>query len=630
MTPIDFRRHPIGAGPMTFALLLVTSAALSGACAPRVPEPRPVEPAAPPHAEAPAVAVEEPEPEPVAQVVSIPLDAEAAAWVENTLASLSLRERAAQLVMPWVRGGRLAPGSAEFQRLRRAIAEDAVGGLIVGRGAAAEYAAGLNAAQALAGVPLLVVSDLETGPGMRLTGGTNFPPAMAFGAAGSEALAREAGRVTAREARAVGIHMTLGPVLDINTSPRNPIINTRAFGDDPAGVSRLAAAWIAGAREGGLLTAGKHFPGHGSTELDSHIGLPAVPFDAARLAAVELAPFRAAVSQGMEGVLVGHIAATGLEGPGAPPASLSRRVVGGLLREELGFDGLVFTDALNMGAITRSYDVAEASILAVLAGADVLLQPPGERRVIDALVRAVESGRIPRERIDESARRMLAAKAAAGLHRGGAARAARAARAAGAAGVVGSAAHRNLVRQVAEASVTLARDGRSLVPLPPGARRVLHVVYADAGSRFDASTFNATLRAAGHVVEAARVDPRTTASAFAALRDRAAGFDVVVASALVTPREYTGSITAAGGFPAWVERLAAEGRPVVAISFGTPYLLDGFPSVPAYLLAWSGTAESQRAAARALAGQAPITGRLPVSLPPQHRAGAGVQRAGGP
>jgi beta-N-acetylhexosaminidase len=519
-----------------------------------------------------------------------------------------------------VRGGRMAPRSAEWQRLRRAVAEDQVGGVIVGRGAAGEFGPALNAAQALAGVPLLVVSDLETGPGMRLTGGTNFPPAMAFGAAGSEALAREAGRITGREARAVGIHMTLGPVLDVNTNPRNPIINTRAFGDDPALVARLGAAWTAGAREAGLLTAGKHFPGHGATEVDSHIGLSTIAADAARLAAVELVPFRTVIGGGMEGVLVGHIAVTGVEGPGAPPATLSPRIVDGLLRGQLGFGGLVITDAMNMGAITRHYDVAEASIRAILAGADVLLQPPGERRVIDAIVRAVESGRIPRERIDAAARRVLTAKAAAGLHRGGGARAP------GAGSLVGSAAHAEHVRRVAEASITLVRDRADQVPLRPAVRRVLHVVYADAGSRFGAQAFDAALQQHGYAVETVRVSERTGAAAFAALHERAAAADLVIASAHVTPREYSGSVAVDGGFPAWVESIAAAGRPVVAISFGTPYLLPSFPSVPAYLLAWSGTAESQRAAAHALAGRIPIAGRLPVALEPGHRAGEGVQR----
>jgi beta-N-acetylhexosaminidase len=536
------------------------------------------------------------------------LDDVAEAWVERTLAAMSLRERVAQLVFPWVRGGRLAPRSADAARLRAAVAEDRVGGLIVGRGPAAEYGAGLRAAQAMAGVPLLILSDLETGPGMRITGGTNLPPAMAFGAAGEEALIREAGRITAREARAVGIHMTLGPVLDVNTAPNNPIINTRAFGDEPAEVARLANAWIDGARSEGLLTAGKHFPGHGTTELDSHIGLPLVEVGPVRLVREHVSPFRAAVAAGMDGVLVGHLAVTAIDGPDAPPASLSPRVVGGLLRERLGFDGLVITDALNMGGVTRRYDVAEASIRAVLAGADVLLQPPGERRVIDAIVAAVESGRVPRERIDESARRVLRAKARAGLHR------AQGTGVAGA-GVVGSADHARLAEQVAVRSIAIARGGDGMVPLTPAPRRILHVVYAESRTRWDAGVFTAGLRAAGHSVEVARVSEATGTSEFERLRARAAGSDVVIASALVAPREYTGSITPRGGFSPWVESVAAGGQSVIGVSFGSPYTIAGNPSVPALVLAWSGGAAHQRAAARVVTGQARAEGRVPVRLP---------------
>lgn len=541
-------------------------------------------------------------------------------WVESTLASLTLREQVAQLVFPWIRGGHIAPGSAEYARLRRWIAEDRVGGLIISRGTGSASAATLRAAQAMAGVPLLIVSDFETGPRMRLTDGTYFPPAMAFGATRSEALAREAGRATGREARAVGIHMTLGPVLDVNSNPRNPIINIRSFGEDPALVALLSSAWISGAREAGLLTAGKHFPGHGDTEVDSHIGLATISAGAERLSGTELVPFRAAITQGMDGVLVGHIAVTGVEGPAAPPASLSRTMIGGMLREQLAFDGLVITDALNMGAITRRYPVAEAAVLALAAGADVLLQPPGERAVIDAIVHAVESGRIPRHRIEESARRVLRAKAAAQLHRGAAGSRPPAVEAA----LLRS--HAEVAQQVAGASVTLVRDRNSFVPVRPEARRILHVVYTASGTGFAAQGVSAALTASGRQVEVVTVGARTPAATFTTLAARAARADLVIASTHIVPREYIGSVGPAGGFSAFVEGLAAAGTPVVAISFGSPYLLSSFPSVPTYLLGWGGAAQSQRAVAQALLGRAPITGRLPVSLPPHHAAGEGIQR----
>ncbi|HEY0018670.1 MAG TPA: glycoside hydrolase family 3 N-terminal domain-containing protein [Longimicrobium sp.] len=537
------------------------------------------------------------------------------AWVEQTLAQFTLRQRVAQLVFPWI-SGRADP--AEQQRMLQWVSRDQVGGLIVSTGTPAALASKLNAAQMRAGVPLLIVSDLETGPGMRLNpGGTRMPPAMAFGAAGDTALARQAGRATGAEARAVGIHLTLGPVLDVNSNPANPIINVRSFGESPEAVARLGAAWLQGARESGLLSVGKHFPGHGDTHVDSHVGLPQISGDSARLDRVELAAFRGALHAGMDGVLVGHIAAVGIEGPNAPPASLSPRMIG-ILRGPMQFRGIVFTDALNMGGVTRRYSVTEASILALLAGADALLQPPGHPQVIDGIVAAVESGRIPRARIDEAARRVLTAKAAAGLHRGGAR-----VDPAAVAGSVATEAHREVARTVAARSITLARDRDGAVPLRRDAR-VLHVTYAD-GNGSAGGVLQRELAAGGVRAEHVRVGPGTPASTFASLRSRAAAADVVIASIAIAPFQYR-SLGVSGGTPAFVEALAASGKPVIAVSLGSPYLLDAFPSVPAYLLAWDAGAAAEAAAAHALLGTAPITGRLPVSLPPHHRIGEGIDR----
>ncbi|HEX6372623.1 MAG TPA: glycoside hydrolase family 3 N-terminal domain-containing protein [Longimicrobium sp.] len=573
---------------------------------------------APDRADEPAAAKAAPA---VVEAPAIPplrTDTAGQAWVERTLATLTLRQRVAQLVFPWISGRSSSADPEEQRQMLEWVARDQVGGLIVSTGTPAALAGKLNAAQTRAGVPLLIVSDLETGPGMRLSpGGTRMPPAMAFGAADDTALARQAGRATGAEARAVGIHLTLGPVLDVNSNPANPIINVRSFGESPERVARLGAAWLQGARETGLLSVGKHFPGHGDTHVDSHVGLAQISGDSARLARVELAAFAGAMRAGMDGVLVGHIAAVGIEGPGAPPASLSPRIVG-MLRGPMQFRGIVFTDALNMGGVTRRYSVTEASILALLAGADALLQPPGHPAVIDGIVAAVESGRIPRARIDEAARRVLTAKAAAGVHR--------AARvdAAAVEGAVGTEAHRELARQVAARSITLARDRDGAVPLRAGAR-VLHVTYTDNGRGSGGAVLQGELSAGGVTAEHVRVGPSTPAATFASLRERAAAADVVVASIAIAPFQYR-SLGIGGGLPGFVEALSASGKPVVAVSLGSPYLLDAFPSVPAYLLAWDTSAAAETAAARALLGAIPITGRLPVSLPPHHRAGEGLDR----
>jgi beta-N-acetylhexosaminidase len=553
------------------------------------------------------------------------------AWVERTLAGLTLRQKVAQLVIPWVGGEYAAVDSPEFERVAKWVEEDGVGGVIISIGLPHSYAAKLNELQRRARVPLLVTTDMENGPGMRLAGvyslphllpqggGTVFPPVMALGAAGSDSLAFQAGRVVADEARAVGVHLTFGPVLDVNSNPANPIINTRSFGEDPERVARLGSAFVRGVRSGGLMTVAKHFPGHGNTATDSHIDLPVIAADRARLDAVELVPFRAAAEAGIDGMMIAHIAVTGVEGSNAPPASVSRHFVTEVLKEQLGFGGLVFTDAMDMGGVTRRYGATEPLVLALEAGADVLLQPLDVAAGIDAVVAAVRSGRVPEARIDRSVRRILEAKARLGLP---------ARRLVALDDVderVGTRPHRAVAAEIARRSITLARDGRGLVPLAPG-RRVLSVTYAEVADLLAGRAFDRELAAGGARVASARVDDRTGAAEFAALRRRADSADVIVASAYVSPREHRGTVGAGGGFPAFVEALSAAGKPVVAVTFGSPYLVSAFPSVPAYLLAWGGAEVSQQAAARGLLGSAPITGRLPISIPPSLPRGTGITR----
>ncbi|HEV2734785.1 MAG TPA: glycoside hydrolase family 3 N-terminal domain-containing protein, partial [Longimicrobiaceae bacterium] len=552
-------------------------------------------------------------------------------WVDSTLAGLTLRQKVAQLVIPWVGGEYAAVASPEFERVARWVEEDGIGGVVISIGLPHSYAAKLNELQRRARVPLLVTTDMENGPGMRLAGvyslphllpqggGTVFPPVMALGAAGSDSLAFQAGRVVADEARAVGVHVTFGPVLDVNSNPANPIINTRSFGEDPERVARLGSAFVRGVRSGGLMTVAKHFPGHGNTATDSHIDLPVIAADRARLDSVELVPFRAAAEAGIDGMMIAHIAVTGVEGSGAPPASVSRHFVTEVLKDQLGFGGLVFTDAMDMGGVTRRYGATEPLVLALEAGADVLLQPLDVTAGIDAVVAAVRSGRVPEARIDRSVRRVLEAKARLGLPAG------RLVELDDVDERVGTRPHRAVAAEIARRSITLARDGRGLVPLAPG-RRVLSVTYAEVADLLAGRAFDRELATGGARVSSARVDDRTGAAEFAALRRRADSADVIVASAYVSPREHRGTVGAGGGFPAFVEALSAAGKPVVAVSFGSPYLVSAFPSVPAYLLAWGGAEVSQQAAARALLGSAPITGRLPISIPPSLPRGTGITR----
>ena len=581
---------------------------------------------------------------------------DASRWVKETLGSLTLREAVAQLVFPWISGGYAAESDPELQELL-AWVDEGLGGVLISIGVPDAYAAKLNRLQARASVPLLVASDFENGgPGMRINhsyaipsllpqgGGTSFPPTMAFGAAGDEELAFEYGRVTATEARAVGVHWLLAPVLDVNSNPENPVINTRAFGEHPETVGRLGAAFIRGARAGGALATAKHFPGHGDTRTDSHIELPVVAADRERLDRVELVPFRMAVEAGADAVMTAHVAVPEVLGD-ERPATMSPVFMDELLRGEMGFGGILFTDALRMGAITDGYGAGEAAVLALEAGSDVLLAPDGVHTAIDAVAAAVSSGRLSRSRIDRSVRRLLEAKARLGLHRGALVDPAQVA------AVVGAAAHRDAAARAAEASVTLVRDAAQALPLRPGTS-VLSVTYARQRDLLAGRAFDAELRShlpsptasGGRRAPAfanARVGPETAWPVYDSLLRLARGFDAVIVSAYVPPVSGSGTMGLPAAPRTFVERLrrldrgveaavgtapATTGPSVVLVSFGSPYLISALPGVDTYLVAWGGREVSQLAAARAVAGTAGVRGRLPISIPPLYERGAGLDR----
>jgi beta-N-acetylhexosaminidase len=314
-------------------------------------------------------------------------------WVRETLARLDLRQKVAQMVMVRAYALPRHPDAPEHRALVEQVRELGVGGVVLFRSELDSVPLLLDELQAAADVPLLVAADLERSLGFRIPEGpVSLPSAMAIAATRSEAAARFAGELTAREGRAAGIHWTFAPVADVNSNPANPIVNLRSFGEDPELAARLAAAFVAGARAGGILTSAKHFPGHGDTAIDSHLELPTIAGDRARLERVELAPFRAAIAAGVDSVMLGHLAVPALDASGRP-ASLSRPIATDLLRGELGFDGLVVTDAMEMRGVGAVW-MGEAAVRAVAAGADVVLLPEDPRVAIQSLVRAVEEGRL--------------------------------------------------------------------------------------------------------------------------------------------------------------------------------------------------------------------------------------------
>ena len=579
-------------------LILSLTAAL--ACAPRsATEPIPGPP---------------PEPGPVPAADVVPQS-----WVDATLDDLSLRRKVGQMLYPRVPVDYLPAGGEAYTRLRRWVADLGIGGVVIhGGGIPFEVAARMNTLQALARVPLLVTADMEPGP-LQSPSATRFPPLMGVGATGDPALGYQVGRITALEARAQGVHASFAPVVDVNNNPANPIINTRSYGEDPELVAAFAAQHVRGLQDHGALATAKHFPGHGNTATDSHIELPVVTVDKRMADSVELVPYRAVIAADVAAIMTAHIAFPALTGDSIP-ATLNPRLTTDLLRGELGFDGIVFTDAMDMGAIVRRYGSGRAAVLAVKAGADALLQPmPNDVGVmIDAVVAAVENGELSEDRIDASVRRLLAAKARIGLHRRRMVDLNRIPE------TVMVPAHTEMAQDIAGRSITAAIDRDALLPLDTVRfRRALSIVYTDEGSAIRTGILQQELAARWPGLVQVALDAGARQAALDSLLERADSADVVLFSPYVRARHAKGSVAIAPRVAAFVQNLAQR-RPTVVTSFGSPYVLAQFPAVGTYVRAWGGEDVSQRAAARALMGEAPITGRMPVSVPPLLPIGVGI------
>jgi beta-N-acetylhexosaminidase len=560
----------------------------------------------------------------------VPLEPAGREWVEKTLAGLTLRERAGQMVNVWTLGDYTNTHEASFAAVLDWIRRDGVGGVTMSLGSPVEVAEKINAMQRAARVPLMIGADLEPNLG-RLEGGvfthyllysggaTVFPNAMAIAATGREGDAYAVGRAIGAEAKAVGILTNFAPTVDVNNNPANPVINTRSFGEDPREVSALSAAFVKGSQDAGVVATIKHFPGHGDTDVDSHVGLPTVSASWARLDSVELKPFAAAIGAGAGMVMTAHIALPAVQGDSTTPATLAPRIITGLLRNDLHFGGLAITDAMTMGGIGKGYSTEESSVLAVQSGADVLLKPSDPTKAVDALVSAVERGQISRARIDSAVRRVLEIKARTGVafHPYVALDTLRE--------VVGAPEHRALALDVARRAVTLLRDRDTLVPAATTGRTVL-VQYMPETELRAGRTFAATVRKSSPKARVYKVGPSTPAAVLDSIASVARGADRVIVATYVRRIEGEGRFAIPTAIAGWIDTLATRER-VAVVSLGNPYLIRQFPSVGTYLVTYGVSDAQERAGAEAVLGQASITGRVPVSLPGFFARGEGIQRA---
>jgi len=541
-------------------------------------------------------------------------------WVKKVISKMTLAEKVGQLIAYPYSGRFLNRDSDELANLKHFIVDRNIGGLILYGGDVYETAVLTNTLQRQAEIPLLIASDLERGLGNQIQGTTQFPPLMALGAIGTEDHIYRIGQITAREARAIGIHLTYAPVVDVNINPENPIINVRSFGENPEDVSRLAALFIKGCQDHGLLTTAKHFPGHGDTEEDSHLELPTVNRDLERLQKVELFPFRKAIEAGVSVVMTAHLVFPALDPTPDLPATLSPKIVTKLLREELGFEGLIVTDAMTMDGVTKLYAPEEAAVKALQAGVDMILKTPAAEEVIEAIIRAVEQREISEERIDASVRRILEAKARLGLHKR------RLVDIESLDEILASNSHVQLAEQMFERAITLVKNDDQILPLnDPEKKIVVFSLSSDPGGYYAGRDFIRELEDRSSDLIPFYAEAFTGEEFLREGMEQAKDADVKVFALFSARRARKGSVDLSLNHIQMVQEASKGEAPVVVISFGSPYFLKHFPDVDAYMCVYRWTQEAQTAAAKALFGEIEIMGRLPVSLPGLYPLGHGLK-----
>ncbi|HVQ40036.1 MAG TPA: glycoside hydrolase family 3 N-terminal domain-containing protein [Pyrinomonadaceae bacterium] len=569
-------------------------------------------------------------------------------WADKELRRMSMEQKIGQLISVGVNATFLNQDSDAFRALKRQVEENHIGGIILFRGPVYESVVLMNRMQQLAKYPLLISADLEAGSGMRFDDTVNFPWNMAVGATGNPDFARRQGEVTAREARAMGVQQIYAPVVDVNNNAANPVINVRSYGEDSAEVARFAVAFTEGAQKGGVIATAKHFPGHGDTAVDSHRGLPEINVGRDRLNSVELVPFRAAIDAGIGSIMVAHVGLPQIDPTAVKPLPRNSKirpvdtdeageiiaesaaipatvspVIGQLLKNDLHFGGIVVTDALSMSGLTIYFNQDEAAVRALEAGADMLLKPADNDAAFRGVREAVRSGRLTEKRIEESTRKLLAAKYDLGLVNQ------RITPVDAIDRIVSSPDVGSLAREIAEHSVTLVRNDGNLVPLSKlkTDARIFNLAITNGDDRnFIANSFAGTMDRGGRKLQTFVLDERSSEADVQKALELGKNADLVIVS--LYGRVRTGQVRSVGIPDAGARALTtliSRKAPLVGISFGNPYLLQSFPELQTYMVVYGDMPSLQQAAARALLGKIEITGKLPISLPGLYPRGTGIQ-----
>jgi beta-N-acetylhexosaminidase len=591
----------------------------------------------------------------------ISLDSSGRKWAEKTLRHMTVEEKVGQLFMIWVKVQFMNEADPTWIQLRDNVHKYHIGSL--GMTVPAEgpvlfksqpYVAAelLNRLQKTSKLPLIIAADFERGVSMRLNGTTVFPHAMAFGATGKPENAEEFGRITALEARAIGVHWNFFPDADVNSNPANPIINTRSFGEDPKQVGDYVAAYIKGAHSGAMLTTAKHFPGHGDTAADSHLGIAQVTGDRARLESVELPPFKRAIDAGVDAVMVAHVTVPALDSEPKRVATTSRPIVTGLLKEDMGFKGIVVTDALDMAGLTRLYgkDAGKAALEAFKAGNDLLIIPADLDKSYRWVLEGVRNGEISRERLDQSVRRILELKASFGLQKGRLTDLTRLA------SEVGKPENLEVGQHIAEQAVTLVKENGQTLPLEatapvPGTtepalpyqsmtetlNRLVVVIFSDDLRGESGRMFERQVLARVPDARVIYVDPRSSVGMKAPVAEALETAEHVIAAVYAVPTAGRAIRGNGGGLKNTVSMdehsagllnsiLQRSASKTVVVALGNPYVISDFPAIQNYMCTFSNATVSETAAVKALFGEMGIGGHLPVTIPGIANRGDGLER----
>ncbi|MFN7935881.1 MAG: glycoside hydrolase family 3 N-terminal domain-containing protein [Bryobacteraceae bacterium] len=575
---------------------------------------------APARKSAPGKAKAKPAPRPTPAVALSPETRQVKLWMSK----MTERQKIAQLLVIPFYGDNPSVRSRLYRQYAQRVKTLGVGGLIlvnrlqngVAQNAeATTSAAFLNRMQRLATVPLIVGADFERGASMRVAGATKFPHAMAFAATGDLSLTLKLGAVTARESRAMGVHWIFAPVADVNNNPDNPIINIRSFSEDPQQVSANVKAFMEGARGDAanrVLVTVKHFPGHGDTAVDTHAGLAKVEASKQRLDELELVPFRAAIEAGVDSVMTAHLWVPSLESQEIP-ATVSAAVLTDLLRKQLGFKGIITTDAMDMQGLTSKFPAGEPAVRAIEAGADVLLMPANPEKAVNAIAAALRSGRIKPQRIDESLEKVLRAKYQLGLHKQ------RLVDLESVNDAFDLEEDVELARTVAEKAITLVRNEGNLLPAKAGASTCWFVL-SESRTGSQGRRITQEIKQRGAEMPVSLIDPQWTAAEIEEAAKTASSCSTTIVAAFAG---YSGN----GTLPEFQQNFLRgfiESRPTILVTLGNPYLVRAYPQVKAFLATFSTSQPSEAAAVRAVLGEIPLTGHLPITIPGIAKQGGGL------